>query len=145
MSFVNFASKALTIAEMEARKIRHDSSELWMRCIQPALWLVVFGSALSKVRGLSTGSYSYLQFLSAGVLAQSVMFIAILYGVKLIWERDVGMLTKLLSTPALRDSYLFLYGGLLILVMLVEPRGLVGAWNRLRRLVRPARRREAVS
>ena len=43
---------------------------------------------------------------------------------------------KLLSTPALRDSYLFLYGGLLILVMLFEPRGLVGVWNRLRRAIR---------
>lgn len=38
---------------------------------------------------------------------------------------------KLLTIPALRDSYLFLYGGLLILVMLFEPKGLVGLWNRL--------------
>lgn len=42
---------------------------------------------------------------------------------------------KLLSTPALRDSYLFLYGGLLMLVMLFEPKGLVGLWTRLRRAV----------
>jgi branched-chain amino acid transport system permease protein len=38
---------------------------------------------------------------------------------------------KLLTIPALRDSYLFLYGGLLILVMLFEPQGIVGLWNRL--------------
>ena len=38
---------------------------------------------------------------------------------------------KLLSVPALRDSYLFIYGGLLILVMLFEPKGIVGLWNRL--------------
>jgi branched-chain amino acid transport system permease protein len=31
---------------------------------------------------------------------------------------------KLLSSPALRDSNLFLYGGMLILVMLFEPKGL---------------------
>lgn len=42
---------------------------------------------------------------------------------------------KLLSTPALRDSYLFLYGGLLMLVMLFEPRGLVGVWNRMLRML----------
>ncbi len=42
---------------------------------------------------------------------------------------------KLLSMPALRDSYLFLYGGLLMLVMLFEPRGLVGLWSRLRRAI----------
>ena len=45
---------------------------------------------------------------------------------------------KMLSIPALRDSYLFLYGGLLILVMLFEPKGLVGLLARLRRAaVRP--------
>jgi branched-chain amino acid transport system permease protein len=41
---------------------------------------------------------------------------------------------KMLSIPALRDSYLFLYGGLLILVMLFEPKGLVGLWRHLSRM-----------
>jgi branched-chain amino acid transport system permease protein len=45
---------------------------------------------------------------------------------------------KLLSIPALRDSYLFLYGGLLILVMLYEPKGLVGLARRLFSSVRPS-------
>ena len=46
---------------------------------------------------------------------------------------------KLLAIPALRDSYLFLYGALLILVMLYEPKGLLGLVHRLRaRLTRPA-------
>jgi branched-chain amino acid transport system permease protein len=40
---------------------------------------------------------------------------------------------KLLSSPALRDSYLFLYGGMLIAVMLFEPKGLLGLYQRLRR------------
>ena len=38
---------------------------------------------------------------------------------------------KLLSIPALRDSFLFIYGGLLILVILYEPDGLVGVGRRL--------------
>jgi branched-chain amino acid transport system permease protein len=44
---------------------------------------------------------------------------------------------KMLSLPALRDSYLFLYGGLLMLVMLFEPQGLLGLWHRLRRALHP--------
>jgi branched-chain amino acid transport system permease protein len=48
---------------------------------------------------------------------------------------------KLLTIPALRDSYLFLYGALLILVMLYEPKGLVGlarrVFARLRRTPAP--------
>jgi branched-chain amino acid transport system permease protein len=41
---------------------------------------------------------------------------------------------KLLAIPALRDSFLFVYGGLLIVVMLFEPQGFVGVGRRLRRL-----------
>jgi len=50
---------------------------------------------------------------------------------------------KLLASPTLRDSYLFIYGGLLIVVMLFEPRGIVGLWERLWAWVR--RRRPAIA
>jgi len=97
-------SSAFTIAEMEARKIRHDSTELWMRTIQPALWLLIFGEVFNTIRGLAPGGFSYIQYIAPGVLAQSVLFIAIFYGITIVWERDVGLLTKLLSTPSPRIS-----------------------------------------
>ncbi|MGP8057175.1 MAG: ABC transporter permease [Nitrososphaerales archaeon] len=97
-------SSALTIAEIEARKIRHDSTELWMRTVQPALWLLVFGEVFNAVRSLSIPGYSYIQYIAPGVLAQSVLFVAIFYGITIVWERDVGLLTKLLSTPSPRLS-----------------------------------------
>jgi len=104
-----FASSALTIAEIEARKIRHDSTELWMRTVQPALWLLVFGEVFNTIRSslLQTSEYSkysYIQFIAPGVLAQSVLFVAIFYGITIVWERDVGLLTKLMSTPSPRLS-----------------------------------------
>jgi len=39
-----------------------------------------------------------------GILAQSVLFIAIFYGISVIWERDLGILQKLLVTPAPRSA-----------------------------------------
>lgn len=104
MSLARSFNSVLTVAEMEARKIRHDSTELWMRSVQPALWLLVFGEVLSSVRGLAPAGYSYLQYIAPGVLAQSVLFIAIFYGITIVWERDIGLLTKLLSTPSPRSS-----------------------------------------
>ena len=97
-------SSAFTIAEMEARKIRHDSTELWMRAVQPALWLLIFGEVFNAIRGLAPGGFSYMQYIAPGVLAQSVLFVAIFYGITIVWERDVGLLTKLLSTPSPRTS-----------------------------------------
>jgi ABC-2 type transport system permease protein len=97
-------SSAFTIAEMEARKVRHDSTELWMRTIQPALWLLIFGTVFNAIRGLAPGGFTYIQYIAPGVLAQSVLFVAIFYGITIVWERDVGLLTKLLSTPSPRIS-----------------------------------------
>ena len=103
-SMLQSLSSVFTIAEMEARKIRHDSTELWVRSIQPALWLVVFGSVFSGVRGVVPAGFSYKQYIAPGVLAQSVLFIAIFYGITVVWERDMGLLTKLMSTPSPRSS-----------------------------------------
>jgi len=100
MTLAERVSSALTIADMEARKIHHDSTELWTRLVQPALWLLIFGEVMNGIRGLSTGNLSYIEFITPGVLAQSVLFVAIFYGINIVWERDVGVLTKLLSTPS---------------------------------------------
>ncbi len=75
-----------------------------MRTVQPALWLLVFGEVFNAVRSLSIPGYSYIQYIAPGVLAQSVLFVAIFYGITIVWERDVGLLTKLLSTPSPRLS-----------------------------------------
>ena len=99
-----YLSNVLTLAEFELRKLRHDSSQIWLRSVQPALWLLVFGEVFSKIRAIPTGSVSYLQFMTPGVLAQSVMFVAIFYGIQLVWERDLGLLNKLLSTPTPRST-----------------------------------------
>lgn len=102
MNLERYASSALAITELELRKIKHDQSQIWLRSVQPALWLTVFGVTFSKIRALPTGDLSYLQFVTPGILAQSVIFVAIFYGITVVWERDLGLLNKLLSTPAPR-------------------------------------------
>ncbi|MCL6522136.1 MAG: ABC transporter permease [Firmicutes bacterium] len=96
---------ALVVAETEVRKLRHDPTELLMRSVQPALWLVIFGKALSRVRAIPTGNVDYLTFMTPGILAQSVMFIAIFYGLNIIWDRDAGILQKFLVLPIPRSAF----------------------------------------
>jgi len=94
--------KSWVMAEMEIRKLMHDPTELISRGIQPILWLGIFGEALSKVRAIPTGDYTYLQFITPGILTQSAVFVAIFYGLNIIWERDLGLLQKFLVTPTPR-------------------------------------------
>lgn len=99
-----FARKTLVIAELEARKLRHDPTELLTRAVQPALWLLIFGQVFARVRAIPTGDLSYLDFMAPGILAQSVLFIAIFYGISVIWERDLGVLHKIMASPAPRAA-----------------------------------------
>lgn len=100
--FKSIIYKSYVMVEMEVRKLRHDYGELLTRVIQPILWLTIFGEAMSKARAIPTGKYSYLQFMTPGILAQSVIFIAIFYGIAVIWEKDLGLVQKFLITPTPR-------------------------------------------
>jgi ABC-2 type transport system permease protein len=104
ISFWRYISRTMTLVEFEIRKLIHDQTQVWIRVIQPALWLLVFGEAFTKLKAIPTGNYTYLQFMTPGVLAQSVMFVAIFYGITVVWERDLGLLNKLLSTPTPRSA-----------------------------------------
>ena len=100
----SFLFKTVTIAEMEARKLRHDPTDLLTRAVQPALWLLVFGQVFTRSRAIPTGDLPYIDFLAPGVLAQSVLFIAIFYGIAVIWERDLGIIHKFLASPTPRAA-----------------------------------------
>jgi ABC-2 type transport system permease protein len=99
-----FVDKTLVIAELEARKLRHDSTELLTRAVQPALWLLVFGQVFTQTRAIPTGNLRYVDFMAPGILAQSVLFIAIFYGLAIIWERDLGIVHKFLVSPTPRAA-----------------------------------------
>jgi ABC-2 type transport system permease protein len=94
----------LAMAQAELRKLRHDHLDIVTRSVQPLLWLFIFGTALRHNRSLTLGTLDYRAYLAPGVMAQAAMFIAIFYGLSVIWERDVGQLQRLLATPLSRVS-----------------------------------------
>lgn len=97
-------SRVATMCLVELQKLRHDRSELVTRAVQPALWLLVFGNVFTRLHAIPTGDVPYLDYLAPGILAQSALFIAIFYGIQIIWERDAGVLAKLLVTPTPRAA-----------------------------------------
>jgi len=103
-SVMRFIEKTLVVAELEARKLRHDPTELLTRAIQPALWFIVLGGVFTRAHAIPTGGLPYMDFMAPGILAQSVLFIAIFYGIAVIWERDLGIVHKLLVSPTPRAA-----------------------------------------
>ena len=103
-SVVLFCEKTLVIAEFELRKLRHDFTELITRALQPALWLLIFGQVFARTGAMPAGDLPYLDFIAPGILAQSVLFVAIFYGINVIWERDLGIVQKFLVSPTPRAA-----------------------------------------
>ncbi len=102
-----FLRDTRAIAEVELKKLFRDPTELFSRAVQPVLWLVIFGQVFSRARGIPTGNVTYLAFMTPGILGQSVLFSAIFYGIAVIWERDLGVVHKLLVSPAARSALVF--------------------------------------
>ena len=93
-------SRIATFSWVELKKLRHDRTELFTRMVQPALWLLIFGTTFNRLHVIDTGPVGYLAFLAPGIVAQSALFISIFYGIQIIWDRDAGILAKLMVTPA---------------------------------------------
>ncbi len=135
-----FVAKTWMIVELEVWKLRRDPTELVTRAIQPVLWLLLFGEVFTHIRAIPTGNRPYLDFMAPGILAQSVLFVSIFYGISAIWERDLGVVHKLLVTPTPRSALILgkaLSAGVralsqaLIIYALAVVLGVRIAWNLL--------------
>ena len=104
---LDFFRQTAAIAEIEVKKLVRDPTEVLARAVQPILWIAIFGQVFSRVGAIPTGNVSYLAFLTPGILAQSILFVAIFYGVAVIWERDLGIVHKLLVSPAQRAALVY--------------------------------------
>jgi ABC-2 type transport system permease protein len=103
-ALLSYGARTLAVTGMEVQKLLHDPTELLTRAVQPALWLLVFGQVFTRVKAIPTGSLPYIDFMAPGILSQSVLFIAIFYGISVIWERDLGILHKFLVSPVPRSA-----------------------------------------
>jgi ABC-2 type transport system permease protein len=68
---------------------------------QPLLFLVALGFGFGPVFQ-KAGEGSYLQFLSPGIIAMSILFTALFSGIEIIWDRQFGFLKETLVAPVSR-------------------------------------------
>jgi len=102
-----------------------------MSLVQPILWLALFGKAMNlgnlftssslQIPGLNIpsqvmdelgrdimlkvfGVTDYFSFLAAGMLSFIVLFMSMNSGMTIVWDRRLGILNKLLTTPVPRSN-----------------------------------------
>ena len=117
----------------EALGVNSTRSKLLAHAVSAALVGAAGGLFAMNFQYISPGSVFDFRLSLSIVLMPIVGGIATLVGPVLGAVLFSYLQIKLLASPTLRDSYLFIYGGLLMAVMLFEPRGIVGLWERLLR------------
>ncbi len=79
--------------------------------IQPMIWLLLFTQVFNNLRDLSqirqVGDITYLQFFAPGVVVMTVIFGTAFSGFGMLRDIDMGILDKMLVTPASRLSIIF--------------------------------------
>ncbi|HJT23887.1 MAG TPA: ABC transporter permease [bacterium] len=101
--FLLYLYHVWVIIELEVTKMMKDPIEVLSRSLQPVIWLLLFGGAFSRLKIVpEVGDYQ--AFLTPGILAQAITFVSIFNGLAIIWERDMGLLQKILTTPIERSA-----------------------------------------
>lgn len=94
--------------------IRHLKTQYRMKVfiivniVQPMIWLLLFTQVFNRLEDMpqiqQLGDITYLQFFAPGVVVMTVIFGTAFSGFAMLRDMDMGILTKILATPASRMS-----------------------------------------
>lgn len=91
----------------DMKRFLAQKPRILMTLVQPLLWLVLMGNMMSgmtnnpfAVRML--GVEKYIDFMTPGIMIMTALFSGVFSGVSLVWDRRIGFLNKMLSTPISR-------------------------------------------
>src|SRR5436305_918243 len=87
----------------ELRRYVRSRAQIVASLGQPLLYLVALGFGLGPVFQ-KAGQGSYVQFVAPGIMAMTVLFSSVFYGMSLLWDRQLGFLkeTLVVSVPCVQ-------------------------------------------
>lgn len=88
----------------EVLRLRRDRVRLVAQLTSPLLFFAVFGLGLSRPMGLLAPGLDFIRFLFPGILGMTVLMAAVMSGMSVVWEREVGFLKEVLVAPVSRSS-----------------------------------------
>jgi ABC-2 type transport system permease protein len=99
---MNNINGILAIWYREYKVFLRERSRVISSIISPLLWLLIFGGGLGS--SLMVSGINYQTFIFPGILAQSVLFTSVFFGVYIVWDRKIDFLKEVLVAPISRTS-----------------------------------------
>lgn len=97
-----FTRSTAALAWRWVRRQRREPAGLLASLAQPVIWLILFGSLFTNLVTIS--QYSYVAFMTAGVVVMTVFNGALSGGVELLFDRESGVLRRIIAAPIFPSS-----------------------------------------
>ncbi|MEM1689616.1 MAG: ABC transporter permease [Candidatus Hadarchaeales archaeon] len=105
----------------EIKKWLKDPLILLVTIVQPLIWMALLGKSMNIGALLSNlppeirdqmmrsafGTSDYFSYMAVGMISFTVIFTAMFTGMSVVWDRRLGFLDKVLSTPVPRSAIIF--------------------------------------
>ncbi len=89
----------------EFKVFQREKSRVVSSIVQPLMWLFLFGSGVGA--SVSVGGVNYQDYIYPGILAMSVLFGSVFFGLYIVWDRKLDVLKAVLVAPVSRISIFF--------------------------------------
>ena len=99
---MSFAGGAYAIWVREVKVFFREKERLISAIVTPLLWIIAFGAGLGA--SVSFDGTNYQTFVYPGIVAMSVLFGSIFYGIYIIWDRKLDFLKEVLVAPVPRSA-----------------------------------------
>ena len=101
----NYLQEVQALATRWWIELRRDRLNLAFNLIQPAVWMVFFGTGVGRTvnRGV-IGTDDYIAFMLPGIIAFTIVGNGVNSAMPLMWDKETGYLDKLMSMPIARST-----------------------------------------
>lgn len=101
---IMFISDICVICKRELIKFFRQKARIFATILQPLIWLGLMGNTMSRLTNNPFasqifGTTNYLSFMTPGIVIMTSLFGGIFGGSSIIWDRRIGYLDKLLTSP----------------------------------------------
>ena len=109
LRFTNLFSDIYWVFWREMKKFYQNKARISMAVIQPLVWLVLMGNAMSgltrnPMAAKMLGTSNYLEFMTPGIMIMTSLFGGVFGGNSIIWDRRLGFLNKMFTSPIHRGA-----------------------------------------
>jgi len=86
----------------EMKVFTREKSRIVSSLVTPLLWIVVFGGGLGSA--VSLGGINYQVFIFPGILAMTILFSSVFFGLYIVWDKKIDFFKEVLVAPLSRTT-----------------------------------------